>query len=405
MPSFGPKRASGMIFASLVLCLDVNLHLEGINNTSESFIREELRLEDFSSAKTQAELDSLISDREKGLMTTGTFAFVKGAGAVGDSTVELWFLFYELPIIILSPTLGYDDRSGWTAGLILGFPNLWGRAHKGRMGGYLGGQNALTAGYIKPSTPGHPGAFDISVFWGSLRWEHEDMSEKRTSAALSLGRAFRWPNIMKLGAHYEKRLFDTTGISMGGDSSDELLGWTISWERGDLDNPMNPKHGTSVGISFSSSHEIGSQGSFQGLSVSANGFGTLRRTTIAARLRLDMFSSETPYYKRQYLGGLYALRSYPYPTETGPSRLLLTLEARNLIYTWTHPAIPFPAEFYLVPFAEAGALGTGEDFRGYLWGAGLGGGVFTLASGYLGGDVSINGDGKLGFHAYVGWLF
>jgi len=393
-----------MIFTCLILCLDVNLHLEGINNTSESFLREELRLGDFASAESAFELDSLIADREKGLMATGNFAFVRGAGAKGDSTVELWFLFYELPTIIPSPTLGYDDRSGWTAGLILGFPNLWGRAHKGRIGGYLGGMDALTAGYIKPPTPGHPGAFDLSMFWGNLSWAHEEMTEKRTSASVGLGRAFRWPNLLKLGVSYENRLFDTT-VCMGGDSSDELAGWTISWERGDLDNPINPKQGTSVGISFSSSHELKGQGSFQGFSVNARGFGTVGRTTLAGRIRLDMFSSETPYYKRQYLGGLYALRSYPYPTETGPSRLLFTLEARNLIYTWTHPAIPFPTEFYLVPFAEAGALGLGEDFGEYLWGGGIGGGVFTLASGYLGGDVSLSAEGRWAVHAYVGWLF
>jgi len=390
---------------TFIICLDVNLRVEGANNTSENFIREELRLEDFSSVKTQEELDSLISDREKILMTTGVFAFAKGAGAISDSGVELYFLFYELPIIIPSPTLGYDDRSGWTAGLLLSFPNLWGRAHKARAGGYLGGQDALTAGYIKPPTPGHPGAFDISGFWGSLRWEHEDMTERTRSLSVGLGRAFRWPNLIKLGASYENRLFDSAGVCLGGDSSDELLGWTVSWERGDLDNPLNPRRGTSVGISLSSFHELTGQGSFQGLSVSARGFGTVGRTTLAARIRLEMFSSETPYYRMQYLGGLYALRSYPYPTRTGPSRLVFTLEARNLIYTWTYPAIPFPAEFYLVPFAEAGALGVGEDFGDYLWGAGLGGGVFTLGSGYLGGDVSLNGDREFGLHAYVGWLF
>ncbi len=391
-----------MLIPSL-FSLAVNLHTEGIHSTSEKFLREELRLEDFSSVESQCALDSLIADREKGLMTTGIFAFVKGAGAVEDSSVELWFLFYELPVIIPSPTLGYDDRSGWTAGLILGFTNLWGRAHRGKIGGYIGGIDALTSGYTKPPTPGHPGALDLSFFWGGVSWAHEEMTEKRTSASVSLGRAFRWPNLLKAGISYENRLFDTT-ICMGGDSSDELMGWTLSWERDDLDNPMNPKRGTSVGISFSSSHELGGHGSFQGLAVNARGFGTAGRITIAGRIRLDMFSSETPYYKRQYLGGLYALRCYPYPTETAPSRLLLTVEARSLIYTWTHPAIPFPTEFYLVPFAEAGALGTGEDFGQYLWGGGFGGGVFTLASGYLGGDVSLNKKGQWAVHAYVGWL-
>ncbi len=392
------------MLASSLFSLAVNLHTEGIHNTSEGFLREELRLEDFSSVGSQPALDSLIADREKGLMATGIFAFVKGAGALGDSSVEIWFAFYELPYVIPSPTLGYDDRSGWTAGLILGFQNLWGRAHRGKLGGYIGGMDALTAGYTKPSTPGHTGTLDLSFFWGSLSWAQEEMTERRTSASFGLGKAFRWPNLLKAGLSYENRLFDTT-VCMGGDSSDELLTWSLSWERGDMDNPINPKRGTSVWISFSSSHELKGQGTFQGFSVNARGFGTVRRTTLAGRMRLDMASSETPYYKMQYLGGLYALRSYPYPTGTGPSRLLLTLEARNLIYTWTHPAIPFPTEFYLVPFAEAGALGTGEDFGQYIWGWGIGGGALTVASGYLGGDVSVNKDGEWAAHAYVGWLF
>ncbi|MGC8893798.1 MAG: BamA/TamA family outer membrane protein [candidate division WOR-3 bacterium] len=393
-----------MILIPIIVSLEVNLHTEGANNTSERFLREELRLEDFGFAETQSEIDSLIADREKGLMTTGIFAFVKGAGAIGDSAVEIWFLFYELPIVIPSPTLGYDDRSGWTGGLILGFPNLWGRAHKGRLGGYIGGIDALTAGYIKPPTPGHRGALDLSFFWGGISWAHEEMTERRMSAGFSLGKAFWWPNLLKLGVSYESRLFDTT-VCMEKDSADELMGWTISWERSDLDNPMNPKLGTSVNISFSSNHELAKGGSFQGLSANARGFSTTGRLTIAGRIRLDMFSSETPYYKMQYLGGLYALRCYPYPTEISPSRLLLTLEGRTLVYSWTHPAIPFPTEFYLVPFAEAGALGMGEDFWEYLWGAGLGAGVFTIASGYLGGDVSINREREFGIHAYVGWLF
>ncbi|MEO0141365.1 MAG: BamA/TamA family outer membrane protein [candidate division WOR-3 bacterium] len=393
-----------MTFIPLILCLDVNLHLQGISTTSQQFLLEELRLDDFVAIESQSELDSLVADRERGLMATGCFALVKGAGAMGDSTVELWFAFYEMPPVIPSPTLGYDDRSGWTAGLALGFPNLWGKAHKARFGGYIGGQDALVATYIKPPTPGHPGALELSGSWGGLSWAHEGMFERRRSGSLSLGRAFRWPDLLKFGVSYENRLFDTT-VCMGGDSSDELIIWTLSWNRSDLDNPINPKKGTSVEFNFSSSHELTGHGTFQGFFVNARGFGTIGRLTVAGRMRLEMFSHETPYYKRQYLGGLYALRSYPYPTETGPSRLLLTLEARNLVYTWTHPGLPVPIELYLVPFAEAGTVGTGEDFGPYLWGTGIGGGVSSQLSGFMGGDVSFNGDSRWALHAYVGWLF
>ena len=221
-----------------------------------------------------------------------------------------------------------------------------------------------------------------------------------------MGKAFIWPNVISLKIAYERHGFDADGYTVNPQNIDHLLVFGGSWEGKRVDNLNEPRHGTLSSISVYRSQELLTGQGFAEFSSKFRAYATQWRTTVAARLYVQIQTSQAPFYKMYYMGGLTALRSYEYPTLRSTSRVLMGLELRNRIYTYTHPLLPFPINFYLTPFAEAGSYGQGDEMTGkYLWGYGLILGMFSTATGFASVDMSYNQAGTLDYHAFVGWAF
>ncbi len=390
---------------ALLPAFHITLSLEGLKYTSRKFVTEELCLEDFERASTQREVDSLVKDRQSQLLSTGVFIAVQGVGVIRDTHLLLAFQFVEMPPVIPYPVLDYSDQTGWTYGLMASFLNLWGSGHALAAGGTLGGQKGLYISYMKPATRGHRTLFKLKLGAGTESWKEPEINDVYQKAKLELGRAFVWPSVVSFGLAYERHGFADSGYTYNPDNTDHLLISSLKWQNNGLDNPSEPTHGVFTEISAYRAQEILSGGGFAGISVKAKAFATQARTTVATRAYVQIQSKETPFYKQYYMGGLYALRSYEYPTERTSSRVLLTCELRNRIFTWTAP-FSIPVNFYATPFAEAGSTGSGDNFVGnYMWGYGFILGVFSVPTGFGSVDITYNQNSQWAWHGFVGWAF